>query len=524
MCGIIGGIDTPKYRERLEGAFKILKHRGEDSFGLIAETQTNSTIKKSLHLHPFLQELDTVPQGDFLLCHNRKTSIGGTTLPLAHPITSENKLVHIVHNGTKKSLFTAIQHSLSDTEAIASVVSRHFEATELLFDILNGCGVVFAKHTETGEVIFHLDGERPLFINEHRTVVSSEPVGTGKWLLIKEQITKFDSFLDFMSSVETFEESVTILKTDVVSSKYCSACTKTHLHSAGAKRCFVCEILDIKPKATYYNNNYSTMNDYYKYELNHIYEMSHDKLTWVKKQLTGKYWNNGSYIYKSGAETFKHIRKVVVKITPVIGNCYSFESTAGRTLQGKLEDIASGLYTLRVTVKERFVSRNLIAKIDVHPILEEGERYNFFDNSYQKPTEAVFTGLTNKESYPYNVLQDNGVTTFFARALPLEPTEKRKPILAEQCLDEWIWCYVLSKEVNDFYLCEDVETGESVEALDIRSLPTIAKDDLIEVSEDNVFWDYAVVTTPPAEKGSPVEAYYSNSSITEQFKYYRGIK
>jgi len=287
MCGIVGFIDNKKYRQLLPNMWAKIDHRGEDSYGVIVQGDKVHTAK-SLTIHKtkktttsyydtkkrqyikkttpeskgVMAQIQKIPVGDFLLAHNRAASIGGVTEELAHPITKvgNDGTVSVIHNGTKKDL-TKVFDILgdSDTEIIAQLLADHFAPSKTISAALEGAGVVFGVRHEDGAVLFHCDGERPLFIDETRSIIASEPIFKGKWFLVKEQTKMFHSLRGFIDNVEVYEKSVDVKEKDLSYPAYCKACKKTHFTDATDGRCYRCIIKGIEaPKSTTYSYSYST--------------------------------------------------------------------------------------------------------------------------------------------------------------------------------------------------------------------------------------------------------------------------
>ena len=469
MCGIIGFIDVKERREAIDTALNLLKHRGTDSYGYILERGATTETDKSLSKLSTLKSLNAKDKSDFILLHNRKTSVGGTTIPLAHPIQSKNKKVQVIHNGTKKPLFNTIDDAKSDTEAIAEIISLHFEASPLLSKLLEDCGVVFAKNQETGEVLFHTDGCRPLFISKNRQIIASEPVGLGEWFLIKPTIGIYNSFLHFMKKVKVHSKSVTLGKDDNVTTQLCDGCNKMHLETSKYGKCFECEVLGRKvTNYSSYSSNYTPT------VLNKVYEMSIDNKTWTKKQLTRKTWDSVTYSwnYYSGNEEFFYIRKVK-KTTPIIK-------------------------TLKV-----------------------GKKYLFWDTNDNIKIKGTYLGLNpGKETkYPYQVEFAGKISYYKNVELPAEHV-----LLQVKTDDGTIFnAYIKTKGKN--YTCINPHTLTEFEAISISPRPLIYENELIEVSNDNANWEYALATKNiPLGNQNPitVSVFTKNDEYKEDtFKYYK---
>lgn len=231
MCGIIGGkYDVLKHN--FDTYLNRLKHRGTDSYGVTVFTPTYSTWFKATSLKKIKgktlwEDVTSVKNTQHLLIHNRKASVGGINIDLAHPIEKGGWAV--THNGTKKSLQKLLEATCkSDTEAISTILG-YTNVVKLLSELFDGAGVVLA--TNDPQFFVHIDGNRPLMMNKERTIFSSEPVESGEWALIKEQTKIYKSIEDFMQNCETYD-FVEIEDIKKYKPYYCYKCKKTHLNTA----------------------------------------------------------------------------------------------------------------------------------------------------------------------------------------------------------------------------------------------------------------------------------------------------
>lgn len=278
MCGIVGFIDSKDNRKNLEDWLTIQSHRGEDSFGAVVESVKEISSTKAISKKTFLENLNSIEISDFVLAHHRKASLGDITIDLAHPVTL-NK-TYVIHNGTKKAIYEAVTRAKSDTEAIAMLLDEDFNTTKLNKRLLTGAGVVFAQNTMHGLIVF-VDGNRSLFVNKERTIVASEPITEGEWLLVEPCFTKYKDLKDFIKNVKVYKKTAVI--TDDTYGFYpslCGACDKLHMHvDLQTDLCPKCEIEG--KKASY--STYSTYGAYnytpYKYNSTKAFK----KPKWVEK-------------------------------------------------------------------------------------------------------------------------------------------------------------------------------------------------------------------------------------------------
>lgn len=210
MCSLIGfKTKTPaNHQNKVEQYLKILEERGDQSFGYFYITADGSIFyAKSLALKPLLDDIKGMPANSWCFIHARKASYGmaGTTvaekLSRAHPVTSDDDSILLLHNGTKASIKDTVYGSLSDSQGLATLLSTMWEGRNILAGDL---GVVI--YERKGKIYLYKDGVRPLVMSEDKTIFASEPVfDTVKWQNIGVTTggtaeNSFDIELDFTKS------------------------------------------------------------------------------------------------------------------------------------------------------------------------------------------------------------------------------------------------------------------------------------------------------------------------------------
>ena len=267
MCGIIGiwGEEALRdYHNKLKLGWERLAHRGEDSYGVIIKTPEEIISYKSLSQEALLQKLtEEEKKGEFkreqvewILAHNRKASIGGINVELAHPIYYKEEKALIIHNGTKKSLANAFGTD-SDTQALAYVFT--LARKEAKVRLLDGVGVAFAvkRGIKGYHLYFHKDEERPLVCNPQLGIVASEPFLEGEWFEINNIPYKE------LKHLKDLENLIVPNKSESVVIKKCRLCGKEFI---GSKEEYCRDCLKLK-STTYYDSSYS-QSSYGKYSWN----------------------------------------------------------------------------------------------------------------------------------------------------------------------------------------------------------------------------------------------------------------
>ena len=139
MCGIIGYVGSRRAAPLLLEALRKLEYRGYDSAGFITLSQDGFTILKDVG------KLDSIAQkhrigdmpGTCGMSHCRWATHGGVTQKNAHPHTSCNENLAVVHNGIienyaqLKSELMQAGHTFTsetDTEVIVHLIESYYVA------------------------------------------------------------------------------------------------------------------------------------------------------------------------------------------------------------------------------------------------------------------------------------------------------------------------------------------------------------------------------------------------------------
>ncbi len=265
MCSIIGfktGTDN-KHELNVEKYLSILEDRGDQSFGYIYVTPNSDVYyNKSLRFSNIENSILEIPDGSWCFMHARKASAGmagGTLdqqLAKAHPVHSDDETVLLLHNGTKTALLDTVFGSISDSQALATMLSIAHKGRSAYF---GGIGVLI--YEKNNKIYLYKDGLRPLVMSEDNTIFASEPISDKvKWKNIKPTYTyagkKSDVVLDFKKEDLGLEfEEAKLIKFDIAlhtvknfsvkgqpKTSYCSLCKKTHIKEANKGMCCVCSI------------------------------------------------------------------------------------------------------------------------------------------------------------------------------------------------------------------------------------------------------------------------------------------
>lgn len=138
MCGIIGYIGKSEAAPILLEGLRRLEYRGYDSAGLAVLNGTLSVRKCKGRIANLSDLISREPvRGAVGISHTRWATHGGVTDENAHPHFDESGKLALVHNGVienyqslKEQLVADGHHfkSQTDTEVLAHLIGRHFEA------------------------------------------------------------------------------------------------------------------------------------------------------------------------------------------------------------------------------------------------------------------------------------------------------------------------------------------------------------------------------------------------------------
>ncbi len=133
MCGIFGYIGPHQAAPLMVEGLRRLEYRGYDSTGLAVKNGTIEVHKKVGKVQELRSILPDTIEGNIGIAHTRWATHGGVTDDNAHPHTSANGSVVIVHNGiienarmlrTSLSVQGVTLVSETDSEALAHIIER----------------------------------------------------------------------------------------------------------------------------------------------------------------------------------------------------------------------------------------------------------------------------------------------------------------------------------------------------------------------------------------------------------------
>ncbi len=161
MCGIIGYFGNREAGPILQKGLKKLNYRGYDSWGFGLKNKGKIEIIKDVG---DFEKLDNLPniKSNCAISHSRWATTGKISKENAHPHTSEDKKIAIVHNGIVENFQELKKELLSkgykfksetDTEIICHLIGEYSgfefpEAVRKSFLRLKGRNAIVALHQD----------------------------------------------------------------------------------------------------------------------------------------------------------------------------------------------------------------------------------------------------------------------------------------------------------------------------------------------------------------------------------------
>lgn len=182
MCGIVGYIGDKQAQDILIGGLSKLEYRGYDSAGIAVFNDGKINVeKKKGRIQNLVDILDKNPlQGTIGIGHTRWATHGEPSDSNAHPHTSTDGNIAVVHNGIienymelKEMLIDEGHRFISDTdtEVIAHLINYYFQETNDLFkavqkasERLNGSYSIGIMSTDEPDKLIAIRKNSPLIV------------------------------------------------------------------------------------------------------------------------------------------------------------------------------------------------------------------------------------------------------------------------------------------------------------------------------------------------------------------------
>ncbi len=196
MCGIVGSLGAKNTSEALLHGLTTLEYRGYDSAGITQYTDGNLTTCKSVGRVQQLKQLLMAKEGQTSrlgIGHTRWATHGTVTTANAHPHTSSDGSIAVVHNGIIENhqvlrSFLESQglefKSQTDTEVIPQLIQYHYSKTrnmqtafEKALEELKGAYAIAMVSSHEPQTLYAAKLSSPLVLGIHKTehYVTSDP-------------------------------------------------------------------------------------------------------------------------------------------------------------------------------------------------------------------------------------------------------------------------------------------------------------------------------------------------------------
>ncbi|MCD5003216.1 glutamine--fructose-6-phosphate transaminase (isomerizing) [Enterococcus saccharolyticus] len=181
MCGIVGIVGKEHAEKIIISGLERLEYRGYDSAGLfVADTQQSHLIKAQGRIKNLSDKLTQDVQGTIGIGHTRWATHGKPSENNAHPHTSENGRLVLVHNGVIENFEEIRQQYLAndsfygetDTEIAVHLIAALMEQEQLTtkeafqkaVQIIQGSYAFALVDKEAPETIYVAKNKSPLLI------------------------------------------------------------------------------------------------------------------------------------------------------------------------------------------------------------------------------------------------------------------------------------------------------------------------------------------------------------------------
>lgn len=179
MCGIVGVVGKNDATTIILNGLKRLEYRGYDSAGIYVAGDESHLVKAIGPIKNLEEKLDTTITGTMGIGHTRWATHGKPTVANAHPHTSQNGELVLVHNGVienydeLRQTYLATDHFYGQTDTeIAVHLIAHFKNTGLTtkaafkkaLAVIDGSYAFALVDTKDSETIYVAKNKSPLLI------------------------------------------------------------------------------------------------------------------------------------------------------------------------------------------------------------------------------------------------------------------------------------------------------------------------------------------------------------------------
>ncbi len=197
MCGITAYVGNEPAANKILASLKKLEYRGYDSAGIAFFENEKIEIIKAVGT---ISELEKKMQqkrisSNLAIGHTRWATHGKASLENAHPHSSQDKKVCVIHNGIIEN-YQTIKNELkefhfasqTDTEVFANYFSKNLNGGYLLEDVLRTLGKTITKMKGSFSFAIMIEGfeDKIFFIKEKSPLVLG--VGNGFHMLSSDEM------------------------------------------------------------------------------------------------------------------------------------------------------------------------------------------------------------------------------------------------------------------------------------------------------------------------------------------------
>lgn len=206
MCGIFGAISRGNIYEEMKAALERLSYRGYDSAGIAALVGAEFDLTKCVGHPEALEEKGL--HSNVAIGHNRWATHGAPSTKNAHPHSSNDKKIMLVHNGIIENHIELKDkliklgfnfYSDTDTEIIPNLIQHYYDKTEdlrlavsLASKSMQGAYAVVFIHKDFPDNIFIVKLGSPICVglSDGAAYISSDinslPISTKKAVALED--------------------------------------------------------------------------------------------------------------------------------------------------------------------------------------------------------------------------------------------------------------------------------------------------------------------------------------------------
>ena len=232
MCGIVGYIGKENAKEKVIYGLEKLEYRGYDSAGIAFLSDGNISVYKDKGRVDNLKKLITKDDAAIAMGHTRWSTHGVPNKTNAHPITSHDGEIVVVHNGVieneKKLRETELAgitfNTQTDTEVLANLIAKYVKdlgmekTIQKLHELVHGSfALVIMKKGDTDHVyVTKRRSPMILGVGSDFNMVASDPMAIAKYTKDYLEINDDEFALLTNSEVKLFDKTGNVITRDTI--------------------------------------------------------------------------------------------------------------------------------------------------------------------------------------------------------------------------------------------------------------------------------------------------------------------